>query len=97
MVLLSGEGGIGKSRLVQMLKEHVTNEPHVRWECRSFSYFQNTALFPVIDLFQRLLRFQAENTPGREIGETRTRAEPVRLPFEETVPLVRPSPFAPRS
>jgi class 3 adenylate cyclase len=46
VVLLSGDAGIGKSRLVQMLKEHVTNEPHVRWECRSAEYSQNTALFP---------------------------------------------------
>src|SRR2546425_13306674 len=38
VVLLSGDAGIGKSRLVQMLKDHVANEPHVRWECRSLSY-----------------------------------------------------------
>src|SRR5215510_12506453 len=36
VVLLSGEAGIGKSRLVQMLKDHVADERHVRWECRSF-------------------------------------------------------------
>jgi len=55
VVLLTGDAGIGKSRLVQMLKEHVANEPHVRWECRSAEYAQNTALFPLTDLFQRLL------------------------------------------
>jgi hypothetical protein len=58
VVLLSGEAGIGKSRLVQMLKEHVTNEPHMRWECRSLPYYQNTALYPIIDLIQRTLRWQ---------------------------------------
>jgi len=46
VVLLTGDAGIGKSRLVQMLKEHVANEPHVRWECRSLQYYQNTALYP---------------------------------------------------
>src|SRR5207244_1934697 len=60
VVLLTGDAGIGKSRLVQMLKEHVANESYTLWECRSLSYFENTALFPLTDLFQRLLRFQAE-------------------------------------
>src|SRR5215468_382007 len=51
VVLLTGDPGIGKSRLVQMLKEHVANEPHVRWECRSSEYYENTALFPMTDMF----------------------------------------------
>src|SRR6266704_757093 len=57
VILLTGDAGIGKSRLVQMLKDHVANEPHTRWECRSTEYAQNTALFPLTDLFQRLLQF----------------------------------------
>ena len=57
VMLLSGEAGIGKSRLVQVLKEHVAHEPHTRWECRSVEHSQNTALFPLTDLFQRLLQF----------------------------------------
>src|SRR6516165_5496557 len=37
VVLLTGDAGIGKSRLVQVLKEHIANEPHMLWECRSLS------------------------------------------------------------
>jgi class 3 adenylate cyclase len=75
VVLLTGEAGIGKSRLVQVLKDHVATEPHIRWECWSAEYSQNGALFPLVDLFQRLLRFEASETPDAK-GETHTRAEP---------------------
>src|SRR5262245_26770960 len=34
VVLLMGESGIGKSRLVQTLKDHVANELYTHWECR---------------------------------------------------------------
>src|SRR5262245_28972183 len=49
VVLLSGEAGIGKSRLVQVLKDHVTQEPHSRIEWRGSPYHQHSALYPVID------------------------------------------------
>src|SRR5262249_52644445 len=67
IVLLKGEAGIGKSRLIQILKEHVAHEPHMRWECRSVEYAQNTALFPLTDLFQRILRFDAHETPDAKV------------------------------
>jgi class 3 adenylate cyclase/predicted ATPase len=90
VVLLTGDAGIGKSRLVQVLKEHISNEPHVRWECRSLSYFENTALFPLTDLFQRLLRFQAEETPNEKLGKLEQTLSQYRLPLEESVPLFAP-------
>src|SRR5262249_2443683 len=72
------------------LKDHVINEPHVRWECRSAEYAQNTALFPLTDLFQRLLRFQAEETPDAKLGKLEQTLSQYRLPVEDTVPLFAP-------
>src|SRR5262249_49720809 len=90
VVLLTGDAGIGKSRLVQMLKEHVANEPHTRWECRSAEYSQNTALFPLTDLFQRLLRFDAHETPDTKLEKLTHAVNPYRLPLEESGPLFAP-------
>src|SRR5262245_58199507 len=90
VVLLSGDAGIGKSRLVQMLKEHVANESHTLWECRSLSYFENTALFPLTDLFQRLLRFQAEDTPDTKLEKLVSALSQYRLPLVESVQLFAP-------
>jgi class 3 adenylate cyclase/predicted ATPase len=90
VVLLTGDAGIGKSRLVQMLKDHVAQESHVRWECRSTEYYQNSALYPVIDLFQRILRFEAHETPDEKVGKLEHALNQYRLPLEEAVPLFAP-------
>src|SRR5262249_9832541 len=87
VVLLSGDAGIGKSRLVQILKDHAAKEPHIRWECRSAEYAQNTALFPLTDLFQRLLEFQAEETPDEKLVELAHALSQYRVPLEESVQL----------
>src|SRR5438132_126663 len=51
VVLLSGEAGIGKSRLVQVLKDHLAGEPYTLLECRCSPYHTNSALYSVIDLW----------------------------------------------
>ncbi len=62
VVLVSGEAGIGKSRLVGVLKDRVAHEPHVRWECRCSPYYQDSALYPIIDLIHRVLEFRREES-----------------------------------
>src|SRR5256884_9258992 len=90
VVLLTGESGIGKSRLVQMLKEHVAHEPHVRWECRSVPYYQNTALYPLTDLLQRTLQWQHDETLDEKCGKLEHALSQYRLPAAEAVPLFAP-------
>jgi class 3 adenylate cyclase/tetratricopeptide (TPR) repeat protein len=87
-LLLSGEAGIGKSRLVQVLKDHAAEEPHILLECRSSPYYQNTALFPVRELFQQILQRQPEDSPETVLGELERMLRQHRLSLEETVPLL---------
>ncbi len=73
VVLLSGEAGIGKSRLVQVLEGQVAAEPQV-WltPCQCSPYHQNTALYPMIDLLERVvLQFGREESPIRSAASWR--------------------------
>src|SRR6266849_6485737 len=90
VVLLTGDAGIGKSRLVQTLKDHVANEPHIRWECRSLPYYQSTVLYPLTDLFHRTLQWRQDETPDEKFGKLEQELGQYRLPLEETVPLFAP-------
>jgi class 3 adenylate cyclase len=87
VILLSGEAGIGKSRLVQVLKDHVSDEPHTRWECRSSPYYQNTALYPIIDLLQRALQRQQDDTAEAKLEKLEQILSRYHLPLDETVAL----------
>jgi predicted ATPase len=87
VVVLSGEAGIGKSRLVQVLKEQVAGEAHTRWECRCSPYYQHTALYPIIDLLQRALRWQPEDTAEEKLAKLEQMLRQYRLPLQETMPL----------
>src|SRR6266545_673738 len=63
VVLLSGEPGIGKSRLVQTLKEQVMTEGATRIEFRCSAYHQNSAFYPLVEHLQRLLQFARADSP----------------------------------
>src|SRR5262245_3915788 len=89
VVLLSGEAGIGKSRLVQVLKEHVAAEPQA-WltPCQCSPYHQNTALYPWTDLLERVaLRFEREESPQQKLSKFEGFLVQYGLPLSETVPL----------
>jgi class 3 adenylate cyclase len=89
VVLLSGEAGIGKSRLVQVLTEHVATEPQA-WltPCQCSPYHQNTALYPWIELLERVaLRFERDETPEQKLRKLEGFVVQYGLPLAEAVPL----------
>jgi hypothetical protein len=77
VILVQGETGIGKSRLVQVLKEHVAETPHTALECRGSPYHQHSALYPVIELWQRVWQCASGGGPGGETGKAGDGAGPV--------------------
>jgi class 3 adenylate cyclase/predicted ATPase len=87
VVLLHGEAGIGKSRLVQVLKEHVVGDAHTRIECRSSPYYQHTAWYPITDLCERAWQLARDDTPEVKLGKVEQALRPYRFTLAEAVPL----------
>ncbi|MEE9533509.1 MAG: AAA family ATPase, partial [Acidimicrobiia bacterium] len=88
VVMLSGEGGIGKSRLVQVIKDQVTDQPHTQLECRCSAYDQNTALYPFMNLLQRSFQWRQQDTDEDKLRKLEQSISQSRLPVADTVPLL---------
>ncbi len=63
VVLLTGEPGIGKSRLSVALEERLLDEPHVRLRYFCSPYHQDSALHPTIVQLERAAGFERDDTP----------------------------------
>jgi class 3 adenylate cyclase/predicted ATPase len=63
VVLISGEPGLGKSRITEALDEHLHVEPHFRLRYFCSPYHQDSALFPFIDQLGRAAGFASDDLP----------------------------------
>jgi predicted ATPase/class 3 adenylate cyclase len=64
VVLLSGESGIGKSRIAENLLAGLEGEPHVRLRYFCSPHYTNSTLYPVIIQLERAAGFE----PGSDAG-----------------------------
>ena len=62
VVLLSGEAGIGKSRLTVALLEQLAREPHIRLRCFCSPQHTDSTLYPVIGEMLRAARFAHDDS-----------------------------------
>src|SRR5262249_31691729 len=79
--------GIGKSRLVEVLRERAYSEGATRIVFRCSPYHQNSALYPVIDHLQRFLQWDRADDPEARFDKLEQVLCTYRLPPADVVPL----------
>ncbi|NIV76871.1 MAG: AAA family ATPase, partial [Gammaproteobacteria bacterium] len=67
IALLSGEAGIGKSRIMQELRERLEAEPHTRMRYQCSPYHTSSALYPVVQQLEFAAGFAAQDTPEQRL------------------------------
>ncbi len=88
VVLLSGEPGIGKSRIMQTLREHIAAEPHTRLRYQCSPYHTNSALFPIIAQLELAAGFASEETRERKLEKLETLLAKSSENVEDVAPLL---------
>ncbi len=88
VVFLNGEPGIGKSRLVQEVKERVVQQGVTCWEFRCSPYHQNSALYPVLTHLQRVLQFERDDIAQTKLAKLQQILTRYHFPQSDTPSLL---------
>jgi class 3 adenylate cyclase/tetratricopeptide (TPR) repeat protein len=69
VVLVSGEPGIGKSRIAETLLERLSGEPHTRLRSFCSPHHQDSALYPTITQLERAASFRRDDTAEQRLDK----------------------------
>ena len=89
IVLVNGEAGIGKSRLVESVKQEIVIEPNA-WliEVHCSSTHQHTVFYPIVQLIENVvLKFEADDTLENKTGKLEGFLLQAGLPLTTAMPL----------
>jgi class 3 adenylate cyclase/predicted ATPase len=88
VVLLSGEAGIGKSRVVRALGERLGDEPHVAISHFCSPHHSNSALYPFIAQLERAAELKAQDEPEAKLAKLEALLGQATSALDEAVPLI---------
>jgi class 3 adenylate cyclase/tetratricopeptide (TPR) repeat protein len=89
-VIIIGEAGIGKSRLVQHFHEQMMRTPHTWAEVAASPLFQNTPFYPVSQLLRQLLAAPIDEPLDDQLVRLESALELAGLKPAEAIPLIAP-------
>lgn len=96
-VLLEGDAGMGKSRLLQAVREGVQQRTHVWLACGCSSFYQNTFLSPIRALLENIVGVEAIAAPEQRLARLALAMRRIGCPVEETVAPLTPLLVAPNA
>ncbi len=88
LVLLSGDAGIGKSRLVQALGQATADDGASRLAFRCSPFYANSPLYPVIDQLTRLLQVGSDDDGSARLRRLEQVLAPVGLDDPRSLSLL---------
>jgi predicted ATPase/class 3 adenylate cyclase len=87
VVVLSGEAGIGKSRISEVLREQVGDAgTRIRYQCSP--YYTDTALYPVAGQLRAAARIEPDDAPTTKLDKLERLLVPSGAEADTAVPLL---------
>jgi len=77
VVLLTGQPGVGKSRLIAALQERLQSQSHVRIRYFCSPQHSESALYPVINQLERAARFERGDAPEQKLVKLQNLLAPI--------------------
>jgi predicted ATPase len=88
VVLLSGEAGIGKSRIAESLLARIEGEPHARLRYFCSPHHVQSPLHPVIAQLEQAAGFEPDSSAGAKLDKLMSLLEPTSTNLSRDVALV---------